>query len=188
MSKLTILSLIAALGLMGFAANFSDPNESKVIAIPPAKESLEVKWYTWNEAMELSKKKPKKMMIDIYTDWCGWCKRMDKSTFSDEKVAAYLNENFYPIKLNAEQRESIVFAQDTFKFVENGGRGVHTLAYALLDGKMGYPSVVYLDEKYSRIMISPGYKETDDMMKELRFASEEHYSKTTWEEYRDKGK
>ncbi|HAD13016.1 MAG TPA: thioredoxin, partial [Saprospirales bacterium] len=61
----------------------------------------------------------------------------------------------------------------------------HSLAYALLDGKMGYPSLVYLNEKYERIMISPGFKESPDLLKELRFAAEEMYTKTTWEKYRD---
>jgi thioredoxin-related protein len=183
MGKITILALASAIGLLSLAANFKDkntPTPTAQASVAPA----ELKWYTWEEATELNKTKPKKMMIDVYTDWCGWCKRMDKSTFTDTAVAAYLNENFYPVKLNAEQREEIVFGRDTFRYVDSGaGRGVHTLAYALLDGKMGYPSVVYLDEQYRRIMISPGYKESADMLKELKFASEEQYNKTSWEEY-----
>ena len=152
----------------------------------PQPAAAPLKWYTWEEAVELSKAKPKKMFVDVYTDWCGWCKRMDKSTFSDPAVAAYLAENFYPVKLNAEQRADIKFAGETFKFVENdgGSGGVHSLAYSLLDGKLGYPAMVYLNEKFERIMISPGYKEVPDMLKELKFAAEEQYNKTTWEEYR----
>jgi thioredoxin-related protein len=57
------------------------------------------------------------------------------------------------------------------------------LAYSLLEGKMGYPCFVYLNEKFERIMISPGYKEPDAIMKELSFAAEEHYTKTSWEEW-----
>jgi thioredoxin-related protein len=67
---------------------------------------------------------------------------------------------------------------------DNGRGGVHTLAYSLLDGNMGYPAMVYLNEKFERIMISPGYKEVPDMLKELKFAAEEQYSKTTWEAYK----
>ena len=66
---------------------------------------------------------------------------------------------------------------------DNGRGGVHNLAYLLLDGKLGYPAMVYLNEKFERIMISPGYKEVPDMLKELKFAAEEQYMKTTWEEY-----
>ncbi|TNE61972.1 MAG: DUF255 domain-containing protein [Bacteroidetes bacterium] len=149
-------------------------------------ETPALKWYTWEEAAALQKTNPKKIFVDVYTDWCGWCKRMDRSTFADEKVASYLAEHFYPVKLNAEQKADIQFNGETFKYVSGGnGRGIHTLAYALLDGKMGYPSMVYLNEKYERIMISPGYKEVPDMLKELRFAAEDKYQSTDWESFRD---
>ena len=146
-----------------------------------------IKWMTWEDAVALNQKAPRKIIVDVFTDWCGWCKKMDKGTFLDPAVAAYVNEKFYAVKLNAEQRADITFNAEVFKFVpsETGRGGVHSLAYALLDGKMGYPSMVYLNEKYERIMISPGYKETPDMLKELKFAAEEYYSKTTWEQFRD---
>ena len=151
----------------------------------PSPEPL--KWYTWEEAVELNKTKPKKIMVDVFTDWCGWCKKMDKGAFVDPAVMAYISANFYPVKFNAEQRGEIKFSDETFGFVanDNGRGGVHALAYALLDGKMGYPTLVYLNEKYERIMISPGFKETPDLMLELKFAAEEIYNKTTWEKYKE---
>lgn len=147
----------------------------------PAADTL--KWYTWEEAVELNKTAPKKMFVDVYTSWCGWCKHMDKTTFTDSTVAAYLAANFYPVKLNAEQKADIEFNGHTFKYIESAK--VHELAYSLLDGKMQYPNFVYLNEKYERIMISPGYKEPKDVIKELKFAAEEKYKTTTWEKYRD---
>lgn len=146
-----------------------------------------IHWITWEEAIALNQKSPRKIVVDVFTDWCGWCKKMDKGAFMDPTVAAYVNEKFYAVKLNAEQRADILFNTEVFKFVpsETGRGGVHALAYALLDGKMGYPSMVYLNEKYERIMISPGFKESPDMMKELKFAAEELYSKTTWEQFRN---
>jgi thioredoxin-related protein len=177
MTKHMFLALLAGIALCSLAAF------QKNTPTPPASN---LKWYTWEEAVALNKTKPKKIFVDVYTDWCGWCKRMDKSTFVDEKVAAYLAANYYPVKLNAEQKGEIQFNGETFKFVETGnGKGIHTLAYALLDGKMSYPSMVYLNENYERIMISPGYKEAQDMLKELKFASEEKYKTTTWEDYRN---
>lgn len=179
MKKYLLPALLACLGIVTLAAFRNQPL---------ATENPEpvLKWYTWEEAVALNKTKPKKIFVDVFTDWCGWCKRMDKTTFSDEKVSAYLAANFYPVKLNAEQKADIQFNGETFKFVDSGnGRGVHTLAYALLDGQMGYPSMVYLNEKYERIMISPGYKEVPDMLKELKFAAEDKYKDTSWEKYRD---
>ena len=144
-----------------------------------------IQWLTWDEAVKANGKKQKKFFIDMYTDWCGWCKRMDASTFSDPAVAKYINENFYPVKFNAEQKEDIVFQGETFKWAAGGGRGgVHMLAYSLLDGKLGYPSYVYLTPKYERILISPGFKQAPELQKEMKFVAENHYEKTTWEQFR----
>src|SRR6185369_17701275 len=79
-----------------------------------------VKWMSFEEAVEKSKTQKRKIFIDVYTDWCGWCKVMDKSTFSEENVAKILNEDFYPVKFDAEQTADIVFNGTTFKFVPYG--------------------------------------------------------------------
>lgn len=174
MKKFLFIGTAAVIGALALA--FTQPQDQGA--------TTDLKWYSWEEAVALNQKQPKKIFVDVYTDWCGWCKKMDQSTFSDPAVAAYLSEHFYPVKLNAEQRASIDFSGQTFKFLENQGRGgVHELALALLDSRMSYPSFVFLNEKFERIMISPGYKEAEGMLKELRFAAEEHYTKTTWEAY-----
>lgn len=143
-----------------------------------------IKWLTWQEAMTLSQEEPRKIFIDIYTDWCGWCKRMDATTFKDPKVAAYINEHFYAVKFNAEMKDEIEFKDHVFKWVKAGRNGVHTLAYSLLEGRMSYPSFVTLNESYDRIAIMPGYKQSDQLLKELRFAAEEVYKHKSWEEFK----
>ena len=143
-----------------------------------------INWMSWEDAVAANEKTGKKIFIDFYTHWCGWCKKMDSSTFSDAEVAKYINENFHPVKFNAEQKEDIVFKGTTFSFKQNGRRGVHMLAAELLNGRLGYPSYVYLTPNYERILISPGYKKVPDMKKELKFVAEDHYNSTSWEEYR----
>lgn len=147
-------------------------------------QSTDLKWYTWEEAMELNKVSPKKMLVDVYTDWCGWCKKMDSSTFKDPNIMKYLSEHFYAVKFNAEQEEDIVFQENTFKFVPGSRRGTHQLAQALLDGRMGYPSIVLLDESSARIMISPGFKQADQLMTELTFAKEEKYKEMSFDQFK----
>lgn len=145
-----------------------------------------VRWYTWEEAVKANAVVKKKFFIDVYTDWCGWCKTMDKETFSKPEIAAYLNANYYPVKLNAEQKEDIIFGVDTFRFIkpETGrSRGVNQLAYSLLDGKLGYPTVVYLTENYERLMIAPGFKTPDDLLPQLKYAAENHYKTISWDDY-----
>ena len=96
----------------------------------------EVKWYTIEEAIRLASQEPRVLLIDVYTDWCGWCKRMDATTFSDPEVAAYMNNHFYPVKLNAEGKEDIVIGERTFKFVDNGRRGYHEMAAIVTKGRL----------------------------------------------------
>ena len=146
-------------------------------------EDEKIKWLTWDEAIELNKEHPKKIFIDVYTDWCGWCKRMDATTFADPEVVSYMNEHFYAIKLDAEMKENVTFKDQEFKYVKQGRRGIHTLAYSLLEGKASYPTFVTMTEGFDRIAISPGYKQPDQLIKELRFAAEERYKDESWSDY-----
>src|SRR5688572_12351082 len=70
-------------------------------------QAQEIKWMTWEQAAAANEKEPRKIFVDIYTDWCGWCKRMDVTTFIDPAVTKLMNEKFYAVKLNAEQKETI---------------------------------------------------------------------------------
>ena len=135
--------------------------------------SQDVKWYTIEEAVELNKTEPRKIMIDVYTDWCGWCKVMDKNTFKQPVVAKYLNENFYPVKFNAEQKEDVNILGSTFKYVSQGSRGSHQLAAAL--GATGYPYVVFLDENMNIITSLPGYTKAPHFDKVINYIYGEHY-------------
>src|SRR5258706_11010981 len=116
-----------------------------VLAIGPLKVKAQsdnhlagspVKWMTFEEAVEKSKIEKRMIFIDVFTDWCGWCKVMDKNTFPDPEIARILNENYYPVKFNAEQTGDVAFRGATFKFIAQGNRGYHQLAAALLNNQM----------------------------------------------------
>ena len=146
--------------------------------------NAQIEWLSWEEAIARNEQRPRKIMVDIYTDWCGWCKRMDKTVFTDPVVSKYIANNFYAVKLNAEQRENIVYSGHTFRFKADAGRrGSHELAITLLEGRMSYPSIVYLDEEENRITISPGFKPADKFIDELSFIQGTHYRTKTYQEY-----
>ncbi len=156
-----------------------------VILITTSLATAQVKWLTFEEAVAKTKINPKPIFIDVYTDWCGWCKKMDKTTFNEDKVAKVLQTDFYPVKFNAEQKEPINFNNHEFKFIANGRKGYNELAVALLDGKLSYPSVVFLNEKMERITILAGYRGPDDFYPILQFIGSGAYQKQTFEEYQE---
>ena len=142
-----------------------------------------VHWMTFEEAIEKSKTEKKKIFIDVYTDWCGWCKVMDKNTFSEPHVAEILNRDFYPVKFNAEQREDLNFKGTTFKFVPYGNSGSHQLAMALLNNQMSYPTVVFLDEEFAMIQPLPGYQKPEEFHKIIQFIGENQFKKMKWADW-----
>jgi thioredoxin-related protein len=137
----------------------------------------EVKWHTFTEAVELNKKNPRKIFIDVYTDWCGWCKVMDKNTFHDSTIVKILNEQYYAVKFNAETKDTIIFKEHTFVSTGQGNRPPHQLAAAMLQGKMSYPSVVFMNEKNLFIASVPGYKKPEELEPLLVFIANSLYEK-----------
>jgi thioredoxin-related protein len=153
-----------------------------VIDPSPEKPSI-VKWMSFEQAVEKSKVEKKKIFIDVFTDWCGWCKVMDKNTFNEPQVAKILNEDFYPVKFNAEQRADINFDGYTFKFIPNGNSGVHQLAASLLNNQLSYPTVVFLDEDFRMIQPLAGYQKAEEFHKIIQFIGEGHYKSTKWDQW-----
>jgi len=145
--------------------------------------SQTVKWHSIVEALELNKKEPRNIIIDVYTDWCGWCKVMEKTTYNHEIIAEYLNKKFYVVKLNAEQKEDIKIGDKTYKYVPHGQRGYHELAAILLGGNMVYPSVVFLDDQGRKIHALQGYIKAKPFDEIIKYIGEGYYTTKSWEEF-----
>ncbi|HHP7241274.1 MAG TPA: thioredoxin family protein [Cyclobacteriaceae bacterium] len=147
------------------------------------KEKAHINWISFEEAVEKSKLESKKVVIDVYTDWCGWCKKMEASTYSEKEIVDYINENFYAVKLNAEQKEPITFDGHEFKFVSSGRRGYHELAAALLDNQLSYPSTVFLNENFELLQPIPGYLNATTLDKILKYYGEDNHKEFTWKTF-----
>jgi thioredoxin-related protein len=146
-------------------------------------ESL--KWYTLKEAIELNKKQPRKILIDMYTDWCGWCKKMDAETFHHPGIVAYLKDNFYPVKFNAETHDTIEFKGKKYVNDGTGNRSPHSLAVELMNNKMSYPTIVYLDENLAPISAVPGFLNAADIEPILIFFSRNFYKIYPYESFKN---
>ena len=150
----------------------------------------EINWISFEEAVSLTQEEgnTKKVFIDVYTDWCGWCKKMDKDTFQNPEVAAYMQENFYMVKFNAEGKEPIEYDGKTFKYVPSGKRGYHELAAALLQGRLSYPTVVFLDKDLKMLSPVPGYQKVQPFMQIAKYFGENIYKEKDWKTYAGVGK
>jgi len=175
--ELLILLLVAGLAFSGQAQN--SPKEK-------------INWMTWEEAIAVQKKDrdnfnadkkanpaPKKIFLDVYTAWCGWCKKMDATTFVDASVVKQMNKYYYAVKLDAEMTAPIIYNDHTFVNPNptpvKGRRGTHQLAASLLDYRMSYPSYVIMDENTNRLVIYKGYKQVDDLNGILNFFGTNQY-------------
>lgn len=130
---------------------FGQPNKTENAT---ADDEAPIEWLTMEEAYNRNKKEPRKIIVDVYTDWCGWCKKMDKDTFADQKVANYVNKHYYAVKLNAEGKKSLKIEGETFVEAQ--------IAQQLRVSS--YPTVVFIEKDFKTFQPVPGYRKAADFL------------------------
>ncbi|MEG1497946.1 MAG: DUF255 domain-containing protein [Bacteroidales bacterium] len=153
-----------------------------------------IQWFSFEQALDMNARRmeqklaPKKIFVDVYTDWCGWCKKLDATTFSNSEIIKYMSENYIAVKLNAERTDTVVINGQMFvnSSAAEGKRGSHDLAAILLKNKMSYPSCTFIDETGAQLEVIPGYRGAKEFEILLHFFGENAYKTTPWEEYKSK--
>lgn len=145
-----------------------------------------LQWTTMSDALARSEKSKKKILVDFYTDWCGWCKVMDKKTYTDPKVIDIINKYYIPVKFNAETEGPIAYQGQTYALESQGMRSTHKLAIKLLDGQMGYPTTTFLAQDHGRITNIPGYIEANEMALYLQYFGENKHLSMMYDEFKRK--
>jgi thioredoxin-related protein len=140
-----------------------------------------VKWMTIAEMQEAYKKSPKPILVDVYTGWCGWCKVMDRETYGKQTVADYINEHYYPVKLDAESKES--FEWNGKKYDYNAEYKSNELAIHLLYGQMSYPSTVFLSALYAQPAPMPGFLKPNEIEAPLKFFGDGAYKTKNYPQF-----
>ena len=169
MKRLIILAVFA---LLTFGAKAQEAKET-------------IKWMDFNDAVEACKNEPKLIFIDVFTDWCGWCKRMDASTFKNPVIAKYMNDKFYAVKFDAERSDTIIFNGYTFTGTTraDGRKGTHQLAVALLQNKLSYPSYVLMDEKFQILQVIGGFQEAQQFEPMIHFFGDRAYQSMSGDDF-----
>jgi TonB family protein len=124
-----------------------------------------INWIHMGEVEEAVKAHPKKIMVDVYTQWCGPCKMMSNQTFTNPDVVKYMNENYHCVKFDAESGDPVTFKGKTFtnpdfKPGTTGRNGVHQLTMEL--GVSAYPTLIFFDENLNPIAPITGYQSVEN--------------------------
>mgnify|MGYP001825244229 FL=1 len=151
-----------------------------------------INWMSLEEALAAQAKEPKKIIMDVYTKWCGPCKMLDKNTFGNPDVVKYVNDHYYAVKFNAEGKENIKykdldFGNPQFDASLTGRNAQHELAQALKI--TAYPTIVFFNENGDTLLPVPGYKSPAQLELYLKlFYNNDHEtisSKEDWDRYQE---
>jgi thioredoxin-related protein len=162
-----IFILLIAFFIFGF-------NQSEIAKID------QVNWLSINEVQQKLKSNPKPVLIDLYTDWCYWCKVMDKRTYQNEKVIAYINEHFYAIKLNAETKDTLRWNNQDYTY--NPLYKVNQFSMFATGGNLRFPSTIIITTGDDPVSI-PGYLRTGDIEPILKYFGEGIYHRMSFPDY-----
>ncbi len=147
--------------------------------VKPTHEKME--WLNLKEASEKLKQQTKPILIDVYTDWCHWCKVMDQKTYSNQKVINYLSEKFYSVRINAETRDTLNW--NNRKFAYNTGYKINEFALFATNGQASFPTTVILLNDGTPPIPVPGYMEPRELELIVRYFGDGEYKTKTFQEF-----
>lgn len=148
--------------------------------------SQEINWMTFEQALAAQQKNPKKIMMDVYTNWCGPCKMLDKKTFGNKDVIKYVNDNYYAVKFNAEGNEVVTYNNKTFSNpnykaeLKNRRNSAHQLSQYL--NVSAYPTVAFFDEEAKLIAPIRGYQRPQQIELYLKLFNTDKYKELSTQE------
>ncbi len=144
-----------------------------------ASAAEEIPWQTWDAGLKHAAETGRPILVDVYTDWCGWCKRMDREVYARADVRAALARSFVPIKLNAESKGAATYQSQ--KLTERGIAAKFKVS--------GYPTTVFLASDGKHLVNAPGFLPPDRFLQVLSYIGDGHFERgTSFEDFVRKAK
>jgi thioredoxin-related protein len=145
-----------------------------------------IQWFSWNEGLAKAGKEGKKVLIYVYAHACGWCRKMETETFHQAAVAQLVRTSFIPVKLNVADQADHDFNGKTYKFVQAGANSYHALVAEVLNGRMTFPSIVFLDETQQPLQAIAGFKTAEEFLPIGLFYGNGFYKTMPWSSFQKK--
>lgn len=137
------------------------------------KEKADITWTTFEEGVTQAQKEQKLLVVDFYTDWCHWCKVMEKETYGNDDVVAYAKEKAVMARINAETVEKVKFRDAAYS-----GREL-----SMMFGVRGFPTTVFMNAKGELITSISGFIPADRFKLILKYLADNWYEKMKFDEF-----
>ncbi len=140
-----------------------------------------VQWLKLNEVAVKAKEQDKPILIDLYTDWCYWCKVMDKKTYNNKKVIDYINEHFYCARVNAETKEVLSWKNKDYLYDTNNK--INSFSLYLTYGRASFPTTVIIADENAAPIPIEGFMEPKEIERILKYFGEGAYKTKNFPEF-----
>ena len=166
----SILALMALPALAGEEKNDTSSSVSQLQTAPTTPDTAvapDIKWFSYDEGLAKAKKEGKHIFIDFTAKWCGYCKKMDKTTFIEPDVVNMLNSDFISVKVDG----------DSEKELDIEGYKVTEKNLSRMDYKVrGYPTFWFVDPQGTRLGAVSGYQPAANLLSTLQFVKDKKYA------------
>lgn len=140
-------------------------------------------WTSLDKLDEKVSQNSKKYMVYIYFDGCKWCKSMEEETFGENTIARYINAHFNAFQINAQSAEKIIIDGKTYSSTKSGKYDFNGLATELLNGKMRFPGIVFLDENFKKLASYTTFIKPEEFELLLAYYADEFYKSMIWPKF-----
>ncbi len=135
-----------------------------------------LQWKTFDAGFTEAKKTGKKVMVDVFTTWCVWCKRLDKNVYGDPKIAEYLHEHYVTVKLNPETNTTVTYKDTAYSAAQ----------FAQGFGVTGYPTIIFFEPDGTPIDRLGGYVDASHFLPIIQFIGEDFFKTMSWQDFQKK--